>query len=87
MAGMTVNVHEAGNDHHLARVNLFVDGAGVAFTDMDDVGASDHEIRIAEIDMGSGGLIPGDNPVAIPEESCLGDSASHFRLHEGREEA
>src|SRR4051794_33532274 len=82
---MTVDVHETGDDHHPAGVDLRIDRAGIAFPDMDDVRASNHEVRVTEVDMGSGSLVPGDNPIAVPEEGRLGDNASHFRLHEGIE--
>jgi hypothetical protein len=48
---------------------------------MNDIGASDHKIRVAEINMGTSVLIPGNDPVAVPEKGRLGDNTGHFRLH------
>ena len=48
---------------------------------VNDVRTSDHEIRVAEIDMGPGRFVPGDDPVAIPEEGRPGGNAGHLRLH------
>ena len=79
---MAVDIHEAGNDHHLQGVDFCIDRAGIALANMSDVRTSDHEIRVAEIDMGSGRFVPGDDPVAVPEEGRLGGNAGHLRLHE-----
>jgi hypothetical protein len=75
-----VDVHEAGHDHHPARVDLAVSRPGIALTHVDDVAASDHEIRIAQIDMGLSRPVPCNDPVAVAEECRLGVCINHLGL-------
>ncbi|MDF2974038.1 MAG: hypothetical protein K0R61_4488 [Microvirga sp.] len=85
MAGMAVNIHEARYDHHPAGIDLLVGCAGIAAPDMDDVRAPDHEIGVAEIDMGLGRFVPGDDPVAVSEVGRFCDGVGHTKLHKDRE--
>ena len=66
-----MHVDEAGHQHHPRGVDLLVEMASITRPHMQDLATADREIRIAQIDMGLSGLVPGDEPFAVSEERCL----------------
>jgi hypothetical protein len=80
MSRMAVNVDEAWHQHHPPSVDLGIGRAAIVLADMDDAIAADHEIGVTKIDVRSGILVPGDDPVAVAEQGgCL----AMFVRHEG----